>query len=297
MITNEATTVLEVPGQIAADWLDASAAQLILRQDFPSTPNSTPAASGERPLVRIDGAFDEWRSLRGIADPEGDVVSYLKYNPDTDLLELKVTNDDEYLYFYTRVAGQHGKSDKGRDRYYFYIYIDADRNPATGYIPTRDDDCYFGVALGDDCEAQFEFVGGSFLKTFYGFAGRGAEKEILTGQVALGPSWYNRLDANGRLRDSYKVEYIRRAGKISITEDFTEGTGEDIVIALSPDGSECEMRAALSGFLKDASGKPVIAVGQSIDLAAGVEASGDAAGDSRWGADSTVVLRGYTVAK
>jgi hypothetical protein len=41
----------------------------------------------------------------------------------------------------------------------------------------------------------------------------------------------------------------------------------------------------------------LIAPGQSIDLAAGVEASGQAAGNTAWGADSTAVVYGYQVGK
>jgi hypothetical protein len=289
MIESEPTTVIEIRGDIASDLLDSRAPQLILKRELP-----TPKAV-HRPSVRIDGRFDEWRNIRGIADPQGDIVSYLQYNPDTDLLEFKVANDDEYLYFYTRVVGRHGNTAEGRDRYYFYVYIDADRNPATGYLPTRDDDCYYGVTLGDDCEAQFEFIGGRFVKTFFGFAGRSTEKDVLAGRVKLGPSWYNRHDELGRLRDEYKVEYIRRGGQVSITEDLKEGTSDEISVALSPDGSECEMRAAMSGFLRDSSGKPIIAPGQRIDLAAGVEASVQAHGNAKWGADSTVAIRGYSI--
>jgi hypothetical protein len=293
MISDQPMTVIELPGEIAEETLDARGDRLVLRPEAALAAASAPAAN--RPEVRIDGRFDEWRSRPGVADPQGDIVSYLQYNPDADLLQFKWTSDNEHLYVYTRVAGQHGRTAPGRDRYYFYVYIDVDRNPATGYSPTRDDDCYYGVTLGDDCEAQFEFVGGRFVKTFYGFTGMGAEKEVLTGQVALGPSWYSRHDEQGKLRDAYKVEYVRRAGAIAITEDFTEGTSEDIVIALSPDGSECEMRAPLAGFLRDRQGKPLMSPGQRIDLAAGVEASGEAAGNSAWGADSTAVVRGYKI--
>jgi hypothetical protein len=151
--------------------------------------------------------------------------------------------------------------------------------------------------LGDDCEAQFEFVGGRFVKNFFGFAGRSTEKDILAGRATIGPSWYAKQDEHGRVRDGYKVEYINRAGKISITEDFKEGTSDDIQIALSPDGSECEMRVAMSGFLKDSNGKPTIASGQRIDLAAGVEASGQIRGNSKWSADSTAVIRGYQIGR
>jgi hypothetical protein len=290
LLTSEPTTVFEVPGRIAADRLETPAAQLVLRRKLPT-------ATSAEPIVQIDGDFDEWRSIPGIADPERDIVSYLQYNPDTDLLEFKVTNDDQYLYFYTRLAGRHGNTAAGRDRYYFYIYMDVDRDPTTGYLPTRDDECYYGVTLGVDCEPQFEFIGGRFVKTFFGFAGRSTEKDVLRGRVALGPSWYNRDDEKGRLRDGYKVEYTRRAGQTSITKDLAEGMSDDITIALSPDGSECEMRAAMSGFLQNAAGKPIIAPGQRIDLAAGVEASGLIRGNSKWGADSTAIIRGYSIAE
>jgi hypothetical protein len=287
MITTEPTTIVQATGAIAADALEARGAQLVVLKELP--------AAGPPPAVAIDGRFDEWRSRPGIADPQGDVPSYLQYNPDTDLLELKVASDGQFLYFYTRVAGQHGRTAEGRDRYYYYVYIDADRDARTGYVPTRDDDCYYGVALGDDCEAQFEFVGGRFVKTFFGFTGAGTEKEVLDGRVTLAPSWYARHDERGRLRDRYKVEYVHHRGQRKITEDFTEGTSDDITFALSPDGAECEMRAELAGFLVDPAGQPIIAPGQSIDLAAGVEASGGAHGNTKWGADSTAIIRGYRI--
>jgi len=131
-------------------------------------------------IMKIDGLFQDWQNIEGVNDPKGDYVSYLYLNPDTDLLEAKVTNDDQYLYIYSRVVGAHGRTGE-KGRYYFYIYIDVDANPHTGYPPTRDDNCYFGVAIGDDCEAQFEFIGNKFVKTFFGFTGIGAEKEVLSG--------------------------------------------------------------------------------------------------------------------
>jgi hypothetical protein len=296
LLTGEPTTVFEVPGKLAAELWSTQAAQLVVRRELSST-------KPPKTVVRIDGSFDEWRSVPGITDPERDIVSYLQYNADTDLLEFKVTSDNQYLYVYTRVAGRHGntgpnlQSPTDRDRYYYYIYMDVDRNPRTGYLPTRDDECYYGVTLGVDCEPQFEFIDGRFMKNFYGFAGRSTEADVERGRVALGPSWYNRHDDQGRLRDGYKVEYTRSAGQARITKDLAEGTSDDIEIAFSPDGSECEMRAALSGFLQNKDGKPIVAPGQRIDLAAGVETSGRIRGNTRWSADSTAPIRGYLVAE
>ena len=288
MITSEPTTVLEVQGELSSKLHATAGPTLVFRDDV--DPTHPPATN-----VVIDGRFDEWRSVPGIADPQGDIPGYLDYNPDTDLLEFKVANDAENLYLYSRVVGRHGHTAAGRDRYYFYVYIDADRDPDTGYIPTRDDDCYFGVAIGDDCEAQYEFVGGRFVKTFYGFTGGGGEEDVLAGKVELARSWYSRNDPQGQPRERYKVEYIRRDGRQSITEDFMEGSSDEITIAISPDGSECEMRASLAGFLENAAGKPIIAVGQRIDLAVGVESSGEVHGNTHWGADSTAPLRGYLI--
>ena len=288
MAVSAPATVVEVRGELVADALEARGASLVMQEELP-------AYDAPRPPLRVDGDFSEWRSIAGIGDPRGDVPAYLDYNPDTDLLEFKIASDARHLYFYTRVAGRHGNTAPGEGRYYYYVYIDADRDPTTGYLPTRDDDCYYGVTIGDDCEAQFEFVGGRFIKTFFGFTGVGAEREVLAGRVQLGPSWYSKYDERGNPRDRYKVEYVQRGGKIQITEDYTEGTSDDIVIALSPDGSECEMSVELAGFLRDPSGRQVIAPGQRIDAAVGAEASGEARGNDRWGADSTAAIAGYYI--
>lgn len=242
--------------------------------------------------ITVDGDFSDWRNISGVSDVKGDYVSYLFANPDTDLLEFKITNDDKYLYLYTRVVGAHGRTgDKGR--YYWYSYIDVDQNAATGYPPTRDDNCYFGIPIGDDSEAQFEFISNTFVKTFFGFTGVGAEKEALSGVLELGPSYYATKGRDGIKRDRYKVEYVHREGSRFITHDYTVGTSEDIIVALSPDGSEVEVKVELVGFLKDKSGNMLIHVGKKIDIAVGVEGSSNFYGSGTWGADSSPVIYGY----
>jgi len=246
----------------------------------------------ENNRIDVDGDFSDWRNISGTSDVEGDYVSYLFANPDTDLLEFKITNDDKYLYLYSRVVGAHGRTgDKGR--YYWYSYIDVDQNAVTGYPPTRDDNCYFGIPIGDDSEAQFEFISDTFVKTFFGFTGVGAEKEALSGVLELGPSYYATKGRDGKQRDSYKVEYVNREGSRSITHDYTVGTSEDIIVALSPDGSEVEVKVELVGFLKDKTGKMLVHVGKKIDIAIGVEGSSKFYGSSDWGADSSPVVYGY----
>ena len=135
----------------------------------------------------------------------------------------------------------------------------------------RDDDCYFGVDIGDDCEVQFEFVDNVFRKAFYGFCGRGGDENVLRQVVTLGKSQYGRLDDEGHERADYKTEYIYRGGATEITEDLKLGNSDTIEVAVSPDGSEVEVSSTLTGFLKDANGRPTLGPGQTIDLAAGME--------------------------
>ncbi len=244
--------------------------------------------------VLVDGDFNEWRNIKGLSDYEGDYVSYLFENPDSDLLEFKITNDDKYLYLYSRVAGAHGRTGEN-GRYYWYAYIDVDADPYTGYPPTRDDNCYFGIAIGDDSEAQFEFIDNKFVKTFFGFTGIGAEQEVLSGKLELGPSYYSSTDKSGNKRDKYKIEYVNREGSRFITHDYTEGTSEDIIIALSPDGSEVEMKVELDGFLQDKNGYKLLEQGSKIDIAIGAESSSNHYGADEWGADSSPVIFGYVI--
>mgnify|MGYP000871689768 CR=1 FL=1 len=118
---------------------------------------------------------------------------------------------------------------------------DVDQDPGTGFLPTRDDDCYYGVEIGDDCEVQFEFVNNEFRKSFYGFCGLGGDTHILQRQVMLGKSQYGRLDERGNERAHYKSEYIFRGGVTEITEDLKLGTSDTIRLAVSPDGHEVEV--------------------------------------------------------
>lgn len=261
---------------------------------FVDMKNNTLQTSQKSNEVTIDGNFQDWRNIKGIGDVKEDYISYLFENPDTDLLEFKVTNDNKYIYFYTRVSGAHGRTGS-KGRYYWYTYIDVDSNPLTGYPPTRDDNCYFGIPIGDDSEAQFEFIGNKFVKTFFGFTGVGAEKEVLSGNLKLGPSYYSRTDKNGNKRDRYKMEYVHRNGSRYTTEDYTEGTSDDIIIALSPDGSEVEVRAEMKGFLKDVEGNSLMQIGKIIDIAVGVEGSSDHYNSGNWGADSSAVIYGYKI--
>jgi hypothetical protein len=79
MVESGPTTVLEVRGDIT-DVLDIKGARLVSKSELPIS------KAAVIPKVQIDGRFDEWRNIRGITDPQGDIVSYLQYNPDIYLI-------------------------------------------------------------------------------------------------------------------------------------------------------------------------------------------------------------------
>ena len=263
---------------------------LIVHDISPPADPHQPASTS----IAIDGNFDDWRNVAGITDPRGDVVSYLEYVPDVDLLEFKVAHDDEHIYLYARVAGQVGRTHPAGGRSYFYAYIDVDQDAGTGFLPTRDDECYYGVEIGDDCEVQFEFVDNAFRKAFYGFCGLGGDDNVLEQVLTLGKSQYGRFDANGVERENYKSEYIYRQGRTEITQDLQLGSSDSIQMAVSPDGSEVEIASHYRGFLQDRDGRPILGPGQTIDVAAGMECDSKLYPEkTRWGADSTSPIRGY----
>ena len=101
--------------------------------------------------------------------------------------------------------------------------------------------------------------------------------------------------SRGQKRDRYKIEYVNRENSRFITHDYTEGTSEDMIIALSPDGSEVEMRVEFAGFLTDQSGMPLIKLGSSIDIAVGAEGDSDHYDSDKWGADSSPVIYNYQI--
>ncbi|MBY0588968.1 hypothetical protein K2X85_17480 [bacterium] len=278
--------------EIVGDWEipdTRESAKIVVQQ---ATEEFVPKAT----QISVDGNFDDWRNVSGVDDPLGDTVSYLDYLPDVDILEFKVASDQEHIFFYVRVAGQVGRTAPQGGRSYFYAYMDVDQNPGTGFLPSRDDECYFGVSIGDDCEVQFEFVNNALRKTFYGFCGLGGNDNVLKQQVTIGKSQYGRLDESGRERADYKAEYIYRNKKTEITEDLKLGTSDSIQLAVSPDGHEVEVVSTLAGFLQDSKGKPTVRAGQKIDVAAGME--GDCKlypGRTRWGADNTLPIRSHQI--
>src|SRR6185436_14113494 len=88
-----------------------------------------------QPIV-IDGRFEDWNDVASHADSAGDTHDTIHSgrddapaaveHPDVDLLEFKVTHDDENLYFYFRSRGQMARaqrSENGRPAGRYYVIV------------------------------------------------------------------------------------------------------------------------------------------------------------------------------
>ena len=99
--------------------------------------------TAQSPIV-MDGLFEDWTDIPGITDSS---------DPDAvDLLEMKVTNDETYLYVYLRVA-EEIKLTEALIPQSIFLQIDVDVDAATGYLLQEG----FGSELGIDFADHFAY--------------------------------------------------------------------------------------------------------------------------------------------
>ena len=290
------------------------------------------AGSGSRLLaeqpqeIDIDGAFADWEDIESYSDPADDQHDtngrWSGYrpqhvdHPDVDLLECKVAHDHDNLFFYFRARGAVGQTQKESPkhrpgRYYATVTIDVDRDEKTGYA--LHEGGYFPTSRGYDVNAEVEWFNGSFNSGQYlnhgcrnGRELRLAFHEQVEGKlvrdkpgpyppgfVTLGPGYY----------DFYTQWSYHADDTITFTHDRGPVVPGIIAVAHSADGRQLEMVAPLKGFLVDPAGKPLISMGQSINLSFSLEASGELApkpesgGDEhgRWASDTAEPIVGYVL--
>ena len=91
---------------------------------------ATPGSQSHEIRIRIDGAFDDWKDVPRLdqspneAEAAGDAS-----NSDVDLVDVWAYNDSRLLYVCYQVAGT------VRSNYFYHVFIDVDRDSATGYAP------------------------------------------------------------------------------------------------------------------------------------------------------------------
>jgi hypothetical protein len=296
------------PRTIAAD--DTSGELALPESDTPEVVTSIQddettdsAACSAESVICIDGDFADWSTLPRYTDPEGDTHDTDKrgvddepwpiVHPDVDLLEYSVTHDNEAFYFYMRSKGRIGHTQVAKQlgrrrhrpagRYYVTVTIDVDQNDETGY--SLNEGGYYPTTQGYDTNSELEFYNGRLNVAKY--LNHGIQNSNLMGQAFLDQSSGEyRAGKNGpypagfmSVGPSVYKDYTEWVYHADDTVTFVHDKGPAVGVGIatnaqSEDLSQIEMRFPFKGFLKDETGKPLIAVGSVVDLSFSLEASG-----------------------
>lgn len=312
------TSLGEMTGEILIDrsleFIDQCPAPDRLAQ--PRASDVPPGAAANTSRIVIDGQFDDWSNVRSFTDPAGDThdTDHKERNdtptpvehPDADLLEYRVTHDDENLYFFFRSRGQIARTQKGAagqeaGRFYAIVTIDVDDNDESGYWVHEGG--YYPTSRGYDVNAEIEFFDGEFNTACYLNHGAVNERELhqafldqSSGKYRAGfdgpyPQGFMRV-----LPGTYKhyTQWVPHAdGTLTFVRDKGPVVNGIASAAVSRDGHRLEARFPLKGFLKDQNGRAIIATGRKIDLSFSLEASGELAPEGKWASDTAAPIQGY----
>ncbi|QDU78949.1 hypothetical protein Pla110_06530 [Polystyrenella longa] len=275
--------------------------------------------------VNIDGDFSDWADIPSYYDAADDVhdtdstgrdgTPAYREHPDVDLLEYKVTHDNENLYFYFRAAGEIGETQVENQelglrsgRYYVITTIDVDDDDDTGYW--LDLGGYYPTTPGYDMNAEVEYFNGEFNTGHYINHGAiddpsllEAFREQTNGEYRVGydgPYSPGYIDILPGSYDYYTQWVYDDKGTENEFDDeitFVVDRGPiirgNVTSARSDDFHEIEMVAPLRGFLKDAQGNPIVKMGSVLDISFSLEASGELAPSQDWGSDTGDPINGY----
>jgi hypothetical protein len=278
--------------------------------------------------ITIDGNFSDWASVPSHTDPvsgpgvlhngipdthdtdhsaPGDVPAYVAH-PDVDLVEYKFTHDNENLYAYFRATGTIGRTahtSTKHGRYYAILTIDVDDNNATGY--PLNEGGYYPTSTGYDMNAEVEFYDGTFNTGHYLNHGANNPSELSAaiadqknGIVNIRPGTYDYYSQwvwfDNPTAGDFRLPAPDNNASITFVADKGPVYQGIIEIILSPDGHEAEMVAPFRGFMRDAAGNPIVALGKTIDISFSLEASGELAPGGQWASDTANPIVGYYLA-
>ena len=265
--------------------------------------------------ITIDGSFDDWADVPSHVDAADnthdtdhsgpdDTPVYIQHE-DVDLLEFKLAHDESNLYAYFRATGVIGRTqtaDAGRaGRYYVIVTIDVDNDDSTGYW--LHEGGYYPTSAGYDMNMEVEFYDGAFNTGRYLNHGclDEAERDAAyvdqaNGIVNVRPGTYD-----------WYTQWVMFDVPTGLPEEIVLPNGASIVwvwdrgpvyqgiirIELSPDGHEAEMVAPFRGFMADADGNPIMALGKTIDVSFSLEASGELAVGDSWASNTGDPIVGY----
>lgn len=268
--------------------------------------------------IVIDGKFDDWKAVPGYKDPANnthDTDHKLKDDrpaavdhPDADLLEYKFAHDGDNVYAYFKSRGiigrtQAGASGKKAGRYYAIVTIDVDDDASTGYwlheggfypssagydvnaeIEWFDNRVNTGHYINHACRDQAE-LDQAFLDQSSGKYQKGQPGPYPAGFLRLGPGTYKHY-TEWVYHENNTITFVRDQGPRTL--GIIQG-------ALSKDGHELEMVMPMKGFLVDPKGRPIVKLGQKINISFSLEASGELAPSGKWASNTGEPIRGYVL--
>ena len=258
--------------------------------------------------ITIDGEFGDWADIKSRFDPPNDThdtdhdqqfdVPNPVSHPDVDLLEFKITHDEENLYAYFRSGGIIGRTQRESQgtagRYYVIVTIDVDNKDETGY-PLHEGG-YYPTTPGYDMNMEVEFYNGAFNTGHYLNHGCRGETDFVRAQNQQSQGW---VKLRPGTYDWY-TQWVYWDWPTNLAEEIILPNGAAIVwvldrgpvyqgiieIGVSDDGHEAEMKAPFRGFLNRKNGNPIVRLGRRIDVSFSLEASGELAPGGQWASDT-----------
>ncbi|MBX7258887.1 MAG: hypothetical protein K1Y02_21165, partial [Candidatus Hydrogenedentes bacterium] len=230
------------------------------------------AYASAAPVSRIvlDGDFADWQYVPVHTDPQddqhdtdhtlpSDTPAYVDHE-DVDLIEFKVTHDEDNVYAYFKSRGIIGRTQSHTEgtagRYYVIVTLDVDQNDTTGYW--LNEGGYYPTSSGYDMNMEVEFYDAAFNTGHYLNHGCLDETEYLQAQddqsngfiiVKAGTyDWYTQWvwwdTPQGNLGE---ITLPDGHSTIMWVEDRGPVYQGIIEIAVSADGHEAEMKAPFRG--------------------------------------------------
>ncbi|WP_197532645.1 beta strand repeat-containing protein [Symmachiella macrocystis] len=287
--------------------------------------------------IVIDGEFSDWEAVTSYTDAtddqhdtdhngQNDTPSYVDH-PDVDLLEYKVSHDEENFYFYFEASGEIGATQQENlaeglrsGRYYVIVTIDVDNDDSTGYW--LNEGGYYPTSDGYDMNAELEFYNGAINTGHYllhgalddaeleqSFADQSGGNYVWGGPQTQGPFDPGFVEIKAGDYDHYtqwvyKNDDPANGGNDSVT--FVQDRGPvvtgNITFAQSADSTKLEMMVPFEGFLTDQFGNSIIELGQTVDLSFSLEASGELSNEvsptnpnGEWASDTGSPIVGYVL--
>lgn len=186
-------------------------------------------------------------------------------------------------------------------RYYVILTIDVDEDDSTGYW--LDEGGYYPSTLGYDVNAELEWFDGVVNTGHYLNHGARDESELQTAFMEQtqgkflkgndGPYPVGTLTIKPGTYKYYTQWVYHENDTITIVRDKGPAVPGIVRFALSGDNHELEVQFPYKGFLKDPSGKPIVGIGDTLDISFSLEASGEFSRPHEWASDTGDPIEKY----